>query len=178
MTEPAGPHLVLERVTDRNWRTYRDVRLAALLDTPLAFGSTYAAEAAFTDERWLARVHSGSTTWLALRGDLPVGSATSIRFPEQGEDETCLVGMWVAGHARGEGVADALVARVLEDARSRGLARVTLDVAEHNGRARAFYARMGFRPTGRQGVLPHDADVVELELAAVLRELPVNSRTG
>ena len=89
------------------------MRLAALLDTPLAFGSTYAAEAAFTEERWLARVHSGSTTWLALRGDLPVGSATSIRFPEQGEDETCLVGMWVAGHARGEGVADALVTRAV-----------------------------------------------------------------
>jgi ribosomal protein S18 acetylase RimI-like enzyme len=168
MTEPAGPHLVLERVTDRNWRTYRDVRLAALLDTPLAFGSTYAAEAAFTDERWLARVHSGSTTWLALRGDLPVGSATSIRFPEQGEDETCLVGMWVAGHARGSGVGEALVGQVLADARSRGLSRVTLDVAEANAPARGLYERMGFRLTGQRGVLPHDATVVELEMAREL----------
>jgi ribosomal protein S18 acetylase RimI-like enzyme len=159
---------VLCRVDEGNWRTYRDVRLASLLDSPLAFGSTYAAEAAFTDDHWLARVHSGSSTWLAVRADLPVGTVTSFRFPEQGEDETCLVGMWVAGHARGTGVADALVTRVLDDARARGLARVTLDVAVGNGRARAFYERMGFRPTGRQGVLPHDAGVVEVELACEL----------
>lgn len=155
----------LLRVDENSWQTYRDVRLASLLDSPLAFGSTYAAEAAFTEQRWLARLRSGSATWLALWGDLPVGTVTSLRFPGLGEGETCLVGMWVAGHARGNGVADALVGRVLEDARARGLARVTLDVAEHNGRARAFYGRMGFRPTGRHGVLAHDATVTELELA-------------
>ena len=165
MTEPKPASPTLCRVDESSWRTYRDVRLASLLDTPLAFGSTYAAEAAFTDDRWLGRVHSGSSTWLAVLADLPVGTVTSFRFPEQGEDETCLVGMWVAGHARGTGVADALVTTVLDDARSRGLARVTLDVADGNGRARAFYERMGFRPTGRQGVLPHDPGVVELEMA-------------
>lgn len=164
----AEPRLTLLLVDETNWRTYRDVRLASLLDAPSAFGSTYAAEAAFSDERWLARVNSGSATWLAMWGDLPVGAATSFRFPEQGEDETCLVGMWVAGHARGTGVAEALVGQVLDDARSRGLARVTLDVAEQNGRARTFYERMGFHPTGRQGVLAHDATVSELEMARVL----------
>ena len=156
------------RVDESNWRTYRDVRLASLLDTPSAFGSTYAAESAFTDERWLARVHSGSSTWLARWGELPVGTATSVRFPEQGEHETCLVGMWVAGHARGGGVGEALVGQVIADARSRGLARVTLDVAETNHPARNLYERMGFRPTGRRGVLPHDESIVELEMALEL----------
>ncbi|MDF2144574.1 N-acetyltransferase [Knoellia sp. p5-6-4] len=156
------------RVGESNWRTYRDVRLASLLDTPSAFSSTYAGESAFTDERWLARVHSGSSTWLAMWGDLPVGTATSFRFPEQGEAETCLVGMWVAGHARGRGVGEALVGHVIADARSRGLARVTLDVAEANHPARDLYERMGFRPTGRRGVLPHDESIVELEMALEL----------
>jgi ribosomal protein S18 acetylase RimI-like enzyme len=103
-----------------------------------------------------------------MLADLPVGTVTSFRFPEQDEDETCLVGMWVAGHARGTGLADVLVTQLLDDARSRGLARVTLDVADRNGRARAFYERMGFRATGREGVLPHDASVVELEMAREL----------
>jgi ribosomal protein S18 acetylase RimI-like enzyme len=164
----AEPPTSLCRVDETNWRTYRDVRLAALLDTPSAFGSTYAAESAFTEQRWLERVRSGSRTWLAVWGDLPVGSATSFRFPEQGEDETCLVGMWVAGHARGSGVGEALVGQVLADARSRGLSRVTLDVAEANAPARGLYERMGFRLTGQRGVLPHDATVVELEMAREL----------
>lgn len=167
MAEPQLPP-TLCRVDETNWRTYRDVRLASLLDTPRAFGSTYAAEAAFTDDRWVERLRSGSATWLAMLADLPLGTVTSFRFPEQGEDETCLVGLWVAGHARGSGVAHTLVAKVLDDARSRGLARVTLDVAAGNGRARSFYGRMGFRPTGREGVLPHDASVVELEMACQL----------
>jgi ribosomal protein S18 acetylase RimI-like enzyme len=164
----AEPSHTLRRVDEDNWRTYRDVRLASLLDTPSAFGSTYAAESAFTDERWLARVHSGSSTWLAMRGELPVGSATSVRFPEQAEGETCLVGMWVAGHARGSGVGEALVGQVICDARSRGLVRVTLDVAEANQPARKLYERMGFRPTGRRGVLVHDESVAELEMALEL----------
>jgi ribosomal protein S18 acetylase RimI-like enzyme len=164
----AEPPTSLCRVDESNWRAYRDVRLAMLLDTPSAFSSTYAGEAAFTDERWLERVHSGSSTWLAMWGDLPVGSATSFRFPEQAEDETCLVGMWVAGHARGRGVGEVLVGQVVDDARDRGLARVTLDVAEANQPARKLYTRMGFRPTGRRGVLPHDDTVVELEMAREL----------
>lgn len=72
-----------------------------------------------------------------------MGTATSFRFPEQGEDETCLVGMWVAGHARGGGVREAQPARNL-------------------------YGRMGFRPTGRRGVLLHDESIVELEMALEL----------
>jgi ribosomal protein S18 acetylase RimI-like enzyme len=160
----AEPPTSLCRVDESTWRTYRDVRLAMLLDTPSAFGSTYAAEAAFTEQRWLERLHSGSRTWLAMWADLPVGSAASFRFPEQGEDETCLVGMWVAGHARGRGVGEVLVGQVVDDARGRGLARVTLDVAEANQPARKLYARLGFRPTGRRGVLPHDPTIVELEM--------------
>jgi ribosomal protein S18 acetylase RimI-like enzyme len=80
--------------------------------------------------------------------------------------------MWVAGHARGSGVADALVDQVLDDARHRGLDRVTLEVAEGNLPARRLYERRGFRPTGHTGSLPHGPDVAKLEMALEL----VNSR--
>lgn len=156
--------LELQRVDETNWRTYRDVRLAMLLDAPRSFGSTYAGEAAFTEERWLERVRGAGRTWLALRGDLPVGSVTTIRFAAQSEDETCLVGMWVAGHARGNGVGEALVETASADARQQGCSRLTLDVAHDNSPARKLYERMGFRPTGRQGVLRHDEGVTEFEM--------------
>ena len=38
--------LVVERVHAASWRTYRDVRLAALIDSPRAFWATYAEAAA------------------------------------------------------------------------------------------------------------------------------------
>jgi len=145
------------------WQVYRAVRLAMLLDTPLAYGSTFGREIAFTDDLWKERLE-GSTSWLALEGDLPVGAATLFRFPEQDLDEGCLVAMWVAPHARGSGAGDALVAAVLDHAVSIGLRRVTLDVADGNDRATAFYRRLGFTPTGRTGTLPHHPEVTELEL--------------
>lgn len=157
------------------WRVHRGVRLAMLLDTPRAYGSTFAREAAFTDEQWLARMEDVAS-WLAFRGELPVGSVTLIQFEEQAIDEACLVAMWVAPHARGTGVADALVAALLDHARASGLRRVTLDVAHENTAAIRFYERMGFVPTGITGSLPHDPSVTEFEMARSLGDGPADSQ--
>lgn len=161
MAEP----LEIRRVDEASWRTYRDVRLAMLLDTPRAFGSTYAREAAFSESVWLDRVRGEGRTWLAGRDNLPLGSVTVFRLEEQAPDEARLVAMWVAGHARGHGVGQALVETALADARERGLRRVTLDVADENAAARKLYERMGFRPTGRTSTLPHSPDIPEIEMA-------------
>jgi ribosomal protein S18 acetylase RimI-like enzyme len=164
----AEPPLQIRRVDETSWRTYRDVRLAMLLDTPRSFGSTYAREAAFTQDVWLERLRGPGRTWLALRPDLPVGAVTTVRSEEQAGDEACLTAMWVAGHARGIGVGEALILAASADAREQGVSRLTLDVADDNAPARKLYERMGFRPTGRRGVLPHDASITELEMACPL----------
>ena len=73
--------------------------------------------------------------------------------------------MWVSPKVRGTGVADRLVAAVCELARQSGFGSVTLWVTEVNGRARSFYRRLGFAPTGgRQLVRPDQADHWEEEL--------------
>ena len=43
-----------------------------------------------------------------------------------------------------------------DDAVTSGFRRVVLDVAHENARARAFYARLGFIPTGQGGAMPWD----------------------
>lgn len=48
----------------------------------------------------------------------------------------------------GRGVAQALMERLLEAARSSGADRVWLGVWEHNARARAFYRKAGFEEIG------------------------------
>ncbi len=68
--------------------------------------------------------------------------------------------------SRGQGVADRLVEAVCEQARQAGAGTVTLWVTEVNDRARAFYRRLGFAPTGaRQLVWPEEPDHWEEELA-------------
>jgi ribosomal protein S18 acetylase RimI-like enzyme len=151
------------RLEPSQWQVYRGVRLAMLLDTPLAFGSTFVGEVAFTDERWQERA-DGAPTWLAWDAALPLGAVTLVHAPDQPGDVAYLVAMWVAAHARGRGVGDALVGTLLEHASARGVRRVVLEVARANLRAMGFYARLGFTPTGREGALAHDPRVTELEL--------------
>ena len=84
----------------------RDLRLRALGDAPMAFGSTLAREEAFTSDVWETRAAAGAA------GDVQV---VFVAEPEAGlamgrledDDPTTagLYSMWVAPHARGEGVA-------------------------------------------------------------------------
>jgi ribosomal protein S18 acetylase RimI-like enzyme len=150
----------VRRLTATDWMALRDARLAALAEAPYAFSSTVAREQAFTEQTWRERAGSGRT-FAAWDGDAIVGLATGL--PEDGQWH--LVGMWVSPKVRGTGVADRLVTAVCELARQSGFTSVTLWVTEVNGRARAFYRRLGFAPTGgRQLVRPDEPDRWEEEL--------------
>lgn len=167
--------LTVCRVVPDHWSVHRAVRLAMLLDEPRAYGSTFRREVVFDDQVWHDRIRDGAA-WLALDRELPVGTVTMWQVPDRPEDEACLVAMWVAAHARGTGVADALVEALLDHAGALGLRRVTLDVADDNGRAAAFYERLGFVRTGRTGELPHVPGAGEYEMELVLRDRTAFSR--
>jgi GNAT superfamily N-acetyltransferase len=138
----------------------RDVRLAALREAPYAFGSTYAREAPFTKEQWLARLHDRAVTYLAY---LP-GSAepAGIGGAYIGEDDDAriqgagVVSMWVRPAARGQKVGEALVEAIADWARGRGCGALQLGVTETNAAARRLYERCGFTPTGERKPLPSD----------------------
>lgn len=143
-----------------DWTQLRDARLTALADAPYAFASTLGREQAFTEQTWRERAGAGRT-FAAWDGQTIVGLATG--FPH--EEGWHLTGMWAAPKVRGTGVAQQLVAAVCGLARQSGASSVTLWVTEINGRARAFYRRVGFSPTGRrQLVRPEEPDLWEEEL--------------
>ncbi|HUC24569.1 MAG TPA: GNAT family N-acetyltransferase [Streptosporangiaceae bacterium] len=139
--------VIIRGLTEQDWRQLRDARLAALAEAPYAFASTLAREEAFTDQIWRERAGSGRT-FAAWADGAITGLATG--FPEETGPGWHLVGMWVAPERRGRGVADELVGAVCELARQSGAASVTLWVTDVNDRARAFYRRLGFAPTGRR----------------------------
>jgi ribosomal protein S18 acetylase RimI-like enzyme len=164
--EPAN--IVISRVAPAQWQVYRQVRLAALAEAPLAFGSTLDRELGLDEQVWRRRLGSRGT-FLAWAGEEPAGTATAV--PDNPDDEFAvpgawqLVGMWVDPRSRGRGVADLLVDAVADHARAAGATQLVLWVTEVNGRARAFYQRMGFRATGaRQLVRPHEPDHWEEQL--------------
>jgi len=168
---PDLPGLRVHRAGPQDWRTYRDLRLAALLDSPRAFWTTYASAATRSEQDWQAGLEW--PLWIAYadtspdrrRPAAPVGLVALWHAPEAPEGEILLVQMWVATWARGRGAADALIRAALATAREDGWSRVVLEVAEENERATAAYRRLGFVPTGRTAVMPWDESVTEVEMA-------------
>ena len=159
--------LEVRQLAAEDWAQLRTTWLAALAEAPYAFASTVTREQQLTEQDWRERAGRGGT-FAAWDGDAIVGLATGL---DRGGGDWHLVGMWVSPKVRGTGIADRLVAAVCDLAKYSGATSVTLWVTEVNGRARAFYRRLGFVPTGdRQLVRPEEPDHWEEELALRLRD--------
>jgi GNAT superfamily N-acetyltransferase len=142
---------VVTRASEDDWRAWRDVRLAALADAPDSFADTLAEAGALQEPDWRAMTRDGAI-FIATAGRRAVGVAAGL--PRPSRLERGLGAMWVAQDWRGRGVAPMLAGAVIAWARSQGCTRVGLWVPADNARARAFYERQGFRPTGRSRPFP------------------------
>jgi GNAT superfamily N-acetyltransferase len=135
----------------------RELRLQALREAPDAFGSTYERELARSTSDWRQWLTPGAT-FLCLEPAGARGMVAGLR-DEIDPAVVHLMAMWVHPAIRGSGAADDLVAAVLAWAESEGAGLVRLKVIQGNGRARRFYERTGFRPTGHQTVRERDGEI-------------------
>lgn len=151
-----------------DWETVRDARLAALRDAPGAFASTYAREAAFTEEQWRARFHGRSVTYLAFLGTRAGGEPAGLAGVYEQDGAAQLVSMWVRPSARGRKAGEALITACADWARARGHDTLSLWVTEANTPARRLYERCGFAVTGDRQPLPSDPALMEIQMIRAL----------
>jgi len=131
------------------WRRWRELRLAALADAPAAFGSTLSewTGAGDTGQRWRARLAAVALNVVLTLDDKPAGMVSATAPGRDGAIE--LISMWVSPFARGHGVGDAAIGRVLTWAHAeQGGAPVVLSVKTHNEPAIQLYQRHGFTDAG------------------------------
>ena len=147
----------------------RDLRLRALGDAPMAFGSTLAREEGYepeTWERWAADSASGERQAIFI-AEPQAGMASGV-IDDEDSALAHLYAMWVAPQARGTGAGKALVEAVVAWAADRGAERLTTSVTEGNAAAATLYAAAGFADSGRREPLGHSEAVV----AVLERALP------
>jgi ribosomal protein S18 acetylase RimI-like enzyme len=160
--------ITIEPVTPANLSAFKEVRLRALQDTPQAFGSTYAREAAFSDAEWLQRAKrwNGETGigFLAIDDGTPCGIAGAF-LNEDDRTRALLVSMWTAPTHRRKAIGRRLVDQVLEWARLRNATTLLLMVTCTNDPAIRFYERLGFTRTGRTEPYPNDPALIEYEMS-------------
>jgi GNAT superfamily N-acetyltransferase len=140
------------RLGPEDWERLRRVRLRALRDAPLAFGSTLDETAARPREVWVSQLRE-LPTWVAATSHADVGLVRGGR-DHDAPTRAWLLSMWVAPEARGRGVGDALVRSVVGWARDAGFVELRLEVGDLNAPAIQLYARHGFVPTGATSALP------------------------
>jgi GNAT superfamily N-acetyltransferase len=145
-----------------DWALVRDVRLAALRDAPDAFASTYAREAAYTEEQWRGWFSDRFAMFFGYVQDRAGPAGLAGVYDEDAVAD--LVSMWVRPDARGRGVGAALVSAAAGWARSRGHGTLYLWVAEANEPARRLYERYGFTVTGERQPLPSNPAMPEIRM--------------
>ena len=151
--------------TRDDWQVYRDIRLRMLRETPDAYASSYAVEAAFPESRWRQRLDNPMLFLASGQRAGVVGTATGV---ERTDGTVEVVAMYVAPEARGQGCAGRLLDAVAAAARSRGALRLTLRVTAGNRAAHRCYTRYGFRPTGRAWPMERNPELTEIELGMAL----------
>ena len=137
-----GVSIVVRELGPDDWELRRRLRLAALLDSPSAFSSTYEETVARDDAQWRAWPSRGGAIFGAWLADEPIGMVGI--GSAQDADTADLFAMWVAPDARGSGAADVLIRAAIEWAVGKKLASVRLEVAPGNARAERVYVRHGF----------------------------------
>ncbi len=147
---------------------YRPLRLEALLHHPEAFGSS------FEEERNADMAHLiGERPNLTLGGfvgDDLVGSVGLVVSPKvKQRHKGLVVAVYVAPPWRRNGLAAALVDRLIGAARATGLAVLILSVTVGNEAARRLYLNAGFVPYGIEpSSLRIGSDLLDIELMALL----------
>ncbi|MBG6095925.1 GNAT family N-acetyltransferase [Nocardioides luteus] len=147
-------------VVEDEWPALKQVRLAALQDTPEAYWDSYEEVATWPDERWRLWAASGAAV-IAWVGDKPSGLAAGIIQ----DDEHHMISMWLAPDARGHGLAEALVHGVADWARRDGATVLTLWVVDGNESGRRLYERIGFELTGDVQPFPEGDPRTESKMA-------------
>jgi len=150
--------VIVRRTSGDDWSALRAIRLEALRDTPEAFGSTYNETLLFSANEW--RTFAQQRCYFLAERDGVVVGMISGGYNDAHPGTHWMYGMYVTPIDRGTGTAQVLVRSVQEWARSEGADELFLHVGSTVARARAFYEKLGFVPTGDTFVMPRDKGVV------------------
>jgi GNAT superfamily N-acetyltransferase len=161
-----GVTVAVRRIAEADGPLLREVRLAAIADSPGAFTTNLEAARARPDEAWsrVAGAHSGAddqASWFAEVEGETAGMVSAFRTDDGAVTMTSL---WSAPPFRRMGVADALVAAVRDWAVEVGAVEVRQWLVERNAHARAFHEAQGFVPTGSERPYEPAPDIREVEL--------------
>lgn len=131
-------------------KIFREVRLRALLDSPLAFKSTHGealkrSSASWSEQCDASAAGSERCTYLALQGDHVVGIAALYRIPGAVRETAELMQVWVDPAYRKQGIARDLQTELLQWGQTYNYAVIIATIHVENVAVMGFYEKTGFK---------------------------------
>ncbi|MBG0854208.1 GNAT family N-acetyltransferase [Streptomyces spinoverrucosus] len=181
MSISAEERYVVRSLRAEEWPAMRELRLAALRDpvARIAFLETYEEAVARPESFWRERAEraaqgqAGARQVVAEGPDGALVGTLTVLVEEPGTTDWAgfpverrqghVVGVYMRPELRGCGLTELLFDEALEWCWARGLERVRLIVHEENGRAQAFYRKLGFEASGLTVPLAGQPDACERE---------------
>ncbi len=135
----------LRLITDEDWERWRNLRLAALRESPEAFCASLRDWEDADEARWRGRLREVPFNAIVEIDGAPAGMVSAETIAPDGVE---LLSLWVAPQARGRGIGDALVRAVIDWAAAHGASHVELEAIVGNAPALELYRRSGFVALG------------------------------
>lgn len=159
------------------WESYKNLRLKALKEFPIAFASDYEVAMTKDDEHWKGWIkkseeEKSSFMLFAYLEERPIGMMAA--YWEDSPKLTHivnLVGVYVDSDFHGQGIGKKLIAAMIEKFKSMNFRKIRLGVTATNENAIALYEKSGFQKVGlRKEEIFYDGkyyDEVDMELYLV-----------
>lgn len=138
----------IRRLTSADAEAFQRLRLEGFERHPLQFRIAVEDEADLPIDSVRARLDREYVVGGFQNGELVAIGGINRMAGLKHRHKALLWGMYVRQEARGHGLGDAIVSRLLNQAVAEGIEGVVLTVAADNGRARALYERWGFKLYG------------------------------
>jgi ribosomal protein S18 acetylase RimI-like enzyme len=155
--------LKVRKLTSKDWKLYKTIRLRSLEESPTSFSSTYESEKEFSKGRWIERIsatnkaHQSHPIVAEVSGKA-VGVAAGVIHTEL-DDRAKIYQMWVEPEFRNRGIGKLLLGNIVAWAKELGVSAIELDVTTSNVAAVNLYKVTGFSPLGEARLLHPEAEL-------------------
>jgi len=140
--------LQIKKLPPERWKEFKEIRLYALENDPLAFGSSYEEEINFHDDLWKSRLKNAL---FAVHDDRPVGMVVFLINPKTKLNHVAeIFGVYVKEEYRGKKIGKQLIESAINLIRqNKSVIKIKLTVTDVQDSAIKLYSSFGFKVVGR-----------------------------
>ena len=137
----------IRELSSNRWEDCRDLRLEALREEPLVFGSSYEEEKDIPEAEWKIRIKNAL---FAVKNDNPIGMVVLIQQTNiKSRHLANIFGLYVMSSHRGQGIGKLLIEKALQKLSSvESIRKIKLAVNAELTATINLYEQFGFQRVG------------------------------